>query len=140
MLCGSRIEVKLRQSEIEQYESKIAEKETEVKILHEKLMEQQRQREQLEQHLRKSRTDKSSPGYDYAYAHAQYKREMEKYEMEQKLSDLWTENLEYKMKLDVVESQKHFLTVNLEKFMQELRSLESIQSKYQKQFEIKKVK
>ena len=100
MLCAGRVEVKLRQSEIEEYERKLLKKEAEVGNLRENLQQQQKKLQELKNNSPKEtklQIQPRSSDYTYAYMHMQCKNEMEAYEMEQRMRKLQAENLSYKM-------------------------------------------
>ena len=104
MMCDGRVEVKLRQSEVEGYERKLKEKETEVDSLKEKLKRQEQSLQELEDQSRRAskfkiQASSSTYQYIYAYTHMQCRNEMEEYETAHSISKLHAENLEYRMQL-----------------------------------------
>ena len=131
MMCAGRVEVKLRQSEIEEYERKLIEKEVEVGNLRENLKQQQKKLQELKDHFHeetKLKMQPSSSQYEYAYMHTQCKNKMEAYEMEQHMRKLQAENLSYKMQLAVADSQKCALEIEMQALIQEVTTLKTAQA------------
>ena len=128
MMCAGRVEVKLRQSEVEGFESKLNERETEVDSLKDKLKQQQQKLQELEEKSLKSQKFEirsSSSKYSYAYSHLRSMNEMEKYEIEQLLCKLRAEILEYKMRLTFAESQRCGLETQMQLLIRELASVKT---------------
>ena len=131
MMCAGRVEVKLRQSEIEECERKLMEKEVEVGNLRENLNQQQKMLQELKDRSLKEAKFKIQPwssAYQYAYMHMQCKNEMEEYEMEQHMRKLQAENLQYKMQLAMAGSQKCALETKMQALIQDVATLKRAQA------------
>ena len=128
MMCAGRVEVKLRQSEIEEYERKLTEKEVEVGNVRENLKQQQKLLQELKDRSQKRKIQPSSSEYQYAYMHMQRENKMEAYEMEQCMRKLLAENLQYKMQLAMASSQKGALETEMQALIQEVATLKSAQA------------
>ena len=131
MMCAGRVEVKLRQSEIDQYERKLLEKEAEAANVREILKQQQKKLQELKDQSQKGAkiaTQPHSSDYQYAYMHMQSKNEMEAHELEQRISKLQAENLQYRIQLAVVGSQKCALETEMQALIQEVVSLKTAQA------------
>ena len=128
MMCAGRVEVKLRQSEVKEYERKLAEKEAEVGNVRENLKQQQKLLQELKDHSQKRKIQLSSSDYQYAYMHVQRKNKMEEYEMEQCMRKLQAENLSYKMQLAMASSQKGALETEMQALIQEVATLKTAQA------------
>ena len=138
MMCAGRVEVKLRQSEVEGYERKLKEKETEVDHLKEKLKRQEQSLQELEDQSRRASKFKmqaSSSTYQYAYTHMQCRNEMEEYETAHSISKLYVENLEYRMQLAMADSQKCALESEMQALIREVASLKTVQTLLQQKIE-----
>ena len=125
MMCAGRVEVKLRQSEIEEYERKLMEKEVEVGNVRENLKQQQKLLQELKDHSQERKIQQGSSDYQYAYMHMQCKNEMEEYEMEQRVRKLQAENLSYKMQLAIAGSQKCALETEMQALIEEVATLKT---------------
>ena len=127
MMCMGRVEVKLRQSEIEEYERKLMEKEAEVSNIRDNLKQQRKLLQDLEDHSQEGAESLSySTEYQYAYMHMQCKTDkMEAYEMEQRMRKLQTENLLYKA---MACSQKCALETEMQALIQEVTTLKTEQA------------
>ena len=131
MMCAGRVEVKLRQSKIDQFERKLMEKEAEAENVEKILKQQQKKLQKLkDQSLKgaKLATQPHSSDYQYAYMHMQSKNEMEAYELEQHISKLQAENLQYRIQLAVANSQKCALETEMQALLQEVVSLKTAQA------------
>ena len=124
-MCAGRVEVKLRLSEIDEYERKLMEKEVEVGNLRKNLKQQQKLLQELKD---KPYSSESDYDYDYAYMHMESKNEMKVYEMEQRISKLETNNLQYKMQLALVGSQKYALETEMQALIQEVATAKTAQA------------
>ena len=128
MMCAGKVEVKLRQSEIEEYERKLTEKEVEVGNVRENLKQQQKLLQELKDRSQKRKIQPSSSEYQYAYMHMQRENKMEAYEMEQRMRKLQAENLSYKMQLAMACSQKGALETEMQALIQEVATLNTAQT------------
>ena len=131
MMCAGRVEVKLRQSEIDEYERKLMEKEAEAENVREILKQQQKKLQDLKDQSQKAAKlaiQPHSSDYQYAYMHMQSKNEMEAYELEQRISKLQAENLQYRIQLAVAGSQKSALETEMQALIQEVVSLRTAQA------------
>ena len=138
MMCAGRVEVKLRQSELEEYERKLMEKEAEVENVRENLTQQQKKLQELKEQSQKEAKytiQPSSSDYQYAYMHMQSKNEMEAYELEQRISKLEAENLQYRIQLAVAGSQKGALETEMQALIQEVVSLKTAQASLERKIE-----
>ena len=128
MMCAGRVEVKLRQSEMEEYERKLMEKEVEVGNLRKNLKQQQKLLQELKDHSQKRKIHPSSSDYQYAYMHLQCKNKMEEYELKQRVRKLQVENLSCKMQLAMSSSQKCALETEMQALIQEVATLKTAQA------------
>ena len=135
-MCAGRVEVKLRQSEIEDYDKKLQEKQTEIENLKESLEQKQQKMMKLEERIKKAEKVKSSSSeYDYAYSHLESVNEMESYATKQLFSKLHTEALDYKMRFTMAESQKYALETEKQALLQEVATLRTVQTMLQQKIE-----
>ena len=142
MMCAGRVEVKLRQSEIAEYERKLIEKEIEVGNVKENLKQQQKLLQELKGHSQEEAQFKIQQGsseYQYAYMHMQCKNKMEEYEMKQRMRKLQAENLSYKMQLAMACSQKHTLETEMQALIQEVATLKTAQEIFEQKVLCKRV-
>ena len=131
MMCAGKVEVKLRQSEIDQYERKLMEKEAEAEKIREILKQQQKKLQELKNQSQKSAKitiQPDSSDYQYAYMHMQSKNEMEVYELEQRIGKLEAENLQYRIRLAVAGSQKCALEIEMQALIQQRVTLKTVQA------------
>ena len=136
MMCAGRVEVKLRQSEIEDYDKKLHEKQTEIGSLKESLEQKQQKLLELEECIKKAeKVGSSSSEYVYAYSHQQSMNEMESYATQQLVSKLRTEALDYKMQFTMAESQKYALETEKRALLQEVATLRTVQTMLQQKIE-----
>ena len=136
MMCAGRVEVKLRQSEIEDYDKKLQEKQTEIGSLKESLEQKQQKLLELEECIKKAdKVRSSSSGYAYAYSHLQSMNEMESYATKQLVSKLHTDALDYKMRFTMAESQKYALETEKQALLQEVATLRTVQTMLQQKIE-----
>ena len=136
MMCAGRVEVKLRQSEIEDYDKKLQEKQTEIGSLKESLEQKQQKLLELEERIKKAeKVESSSSGYAYAYSHLQSMNEMESYATKQLVCKLHTEALDYKMRFTMAESQKYVLETEMQALLQEVATLRTVQTMLQQKIE-----
>ena len=133
MMCAGRVEVKLRQSEIEEYERKLTEKEVEVGNIRENLKQQQKLLQELRDHSQKQIIQQGSSEYEYAYVYMRQRNKMEEYEMEQRMRKLQAENLSYEMQLARAHSQKCALETEMQVLIQEVATLKTEQANLEQQ-------
>ena len=128
MMCAGRVEVKLRQSEIDQYERRLMENEAEAENVREIMKQQQKELQELKDLSLKGAkltTQPHSSDYQYAYMHMHSKNEMEAYELEQRISKLQAENLQYRIQLAEAGSQKCALETKMQALVVTLKAAQT---------------
>lgn len=112
---AGKVEVKLRQSEIEHIESKMGQKQREIDFLTDELEQLKNKIKKLEQHLRKQKIGKGE-GLDYSYPYVQSD--------ELELIRLQAESYSTEVDISVAKSQKHQLHCERKVQTQEIVSIQ----------------
>ena len=119
MSCAGKVEVKLRQSEIELVEQKMEQKQMEIKFLTDKLQQLEKKIQKLEQHLRNQKKTGDGTDSESSYAYA-YQLECDELE----LVRLRTEGLSTVTSLSTADLQKHQLQCEKKMQNQEILSIQ----------------
>ena len=133
-MCAGRVEIKLRESEVEMFHHQLEVKRGQVDLL---MKQVQSYKDKCHAVQKQSKDEMSSSTYSYAYVSGGRNdptaSALEKHLTEQMMNQLAAENLRYKIRLAAEAAAKQQLQRHLESLERELKDLRRVQSKFEAQ-------